>query len=148
MLTAENKTYTIKVYNTLTAQYEEVAVSKEVYQTYMRTEWNIKDNNKSYYDHEIQMSGLVGGENGNYENFPEFIDTENTPEELVLDEVQKSELKQIVAKFSKEDRSLLQAIFIEGLSEREYARRLGVFHNAVHKRKLRIIGRIKKLLEI
>mgnify|MGYP004570177211 CR=1 FL=1 len=74
------KTYLIMVYNTLTSQYEDVTVSEEVYNAYMRTNWNIKDNTKRFYAHEIQFSSLIGGEEGTYENFQEFIDTEHTPE--------------------------------------------------------------------
>ena len=74
------KTYLITVYNTLTSKYEEVSVSEEVYRVYMRTSWNIKDNAKSFYAHEIQLSSLIGGDDGAYENFREFIDTEHTPE--------------------------------------------------------------------
>lgn len=74
------KTYLITVYNTLTSKYEEVSVSEEVYRVYMRTSWNIKDNAKSFYAHEIQLSSLIGGDDGAYENFREFIDTEHSPE--------------------------------------------------------------------
>ena len=74
------KTYQITVYNTLTSKYEDVTVSEEVYHAYMRTSWNIKDNTKSFYAHEIQLSSLIGGDDGAYENFREFIDTEHTPE--------------------------------------------------------------------
>lgn len=45
--------YTIKVYNTLTRQYEDVVVTKKLYDTYRRTELNIRDNDKSFYGHEI-----------------------------------------------------------------------------------------------
>ena len=69
----EKEIYTLKVYNTLTKQYEDVVVTKKVYDTYRRTEWNIKDNDESFYDHEIQISGLIGGEGDGYENFREFL---------------------------------------------------------------------------
>lgn len=74
------KTYLITVYNTLTSKYEDVSVSEDVYHAYMRTSWNIKDNTKSFFAHEIQLSSLIGGEDGAYENFQEFVDTEQTPE--------------------------------------------------------------------
>ena len=77
-------TYTLSVYNTLTARYESVCVSEEVYHVYMRTNWNIEDSNKRFYKHEIQFSSLTGGEDGAFENFDEFIDTEHTPEEELI----------------------------------------------------------------
>ena len=42
-----DKKYTLTVFNTCTREYEEVAVTEEVYRTYYRTGWNIKDNNQS-----------------------------------------------------------------------------------------------------
>ena len=38
------KKYTLTVFNTCTQEYEEVAVTEEVYRAYYRTGWNIKDN--------------------------------------------------------------------------------------------------------
>lgn len=58
---ADNK-YKLNVYNTITKKYEEVEVSAELYNTYRRTGWNIENNDKRYFDHEIQMSSLIGGE--------------------------------------------------------------------------------------
>lgn len=40
------KKYTLTVFNTCTQEYEEVAVTEEVYRAYYRTGWNIKDNNQ------------------------------------------------------------------------------------------------------
>lgn len=46
------KKYTLTVFNTCTREYEEVAVTEEVYRTYYRTGWNIKDNNQRFFDNE------------------------------------------------------------------------------------------------
>ena len=37
------KVYVLNVYNTMTGQYELIQVTKEVFQTYRRTKWNIED---------------------------------------------------------------------------------------------------------
>ena len=148
MANIERKNYTLTVYNTLTRKNEEIEVSKEVYQTYRRTAWNIDDNNASFYAHEIQMSSLIGGEDGAYENFREFIDTENTPDVTVLRGLEKAALHRIIAQLSESEQRLIQAIYFDGLTEREYADLLGVCRNAVHKRKIRILSKIRKILEI
>ena len=75
-----NGKFTLIVFNTCTREYEEVMVTEEVYRTYCRTRWNIKDNDQSFFDHEIQTSGMIGSQDGAYENFREFIDAINTPE--------------------------------------------------------------------
>ena len=46
------------------------------------------------------------------------------------------------------DKQLLQALFFDGMTEREYADLTGVFRNAVHKRKVRILAKLKKIMEI
>ena len=71
------KVYVLNVYNTMTGQYELIQVTKEVFQTYRRTKWNIEDSTERFFKHETQMSSLIGGENDGYERFHEFIDYDN-----------------------------------------------------------------------
>ena len=84
-----NGKFTLIVFNTCTQEYEEVIVTEEVYRTYCRTRWNIKDNDQSFFDHEIQTSGMIGSQDGAYENFREFIDAINTPEHIILEQMKK-----------------------------------------------------------
>lgn len=89
-----NGKFTLIVFNTCTQEYEEVIVTEEVYRTYCRTRWNIKDNDQSFFDHEIQTSGMIGSQDGAYENFREFIDAINTPEHIILEQMKKEALYQ------------------------------------------------------
>lgn len=84
-----NTKYTLIVFNTCTQKYEEVTVTEEVYRAYCRTGWNIKDNDQSFFDHEIQLSGMIGSQDGAYENFREFVDTVNTPENIIFDQMER-----------------------------------------------------------
>ena len=145
MAESKIKTYTLMVFNTMTRLYEEVTVSEEIYRVYRRTEWNIRDNDQSYYDHEIQMSSLIGGEDGNYENFREFIDTDNTPEILVLAKMQIDALLQALDELPEVEKSLIQAIYFKGMTEREYASRTGLPQKTVNNRKLAILRKLRKL---
>ena len=43
--------------------------------------------------------------------------------------------------------SLLQALFFEEKTERQYADELGVFRNAVHVRKMKVLKKLRALLE-
>ena len=138
------RTYTVKVYNTISNQFEDVAVTKEVYDTYRRTEWNIKDNNESFYEHEIQMSGLIGGEDDGYENFREFIDEENTPERNIVYAEIKKALLESVAELAEEERALVHALYWQGLSEREYSRRSGIPQRTINHRKMYILEKMRK----
>ena len=67
------KKNTVCVYDTISKSYVEVEVSCEVYTQYNRTKWAIENNNSSFYNHEIQFSALIGGKDGAFENFREFI---------------------------------------------------------------------------
>jgi len=138
------RTYTVKVYNTISNQFEDVAVTKEVYDTYRRTEWNIKDNNESFYEHEIQMSGLIGGEDDGYENFREFVDEENTPERNIVYAEIKKALLESVAELAEEERALVHALYWQGLSEREYSRRSGIPQRTINHRKMYILEKMRK----
>ena len=96
-------------------------MSEEVYRTYCRTGWNIKDNDQSFFDHEIQLSGIIGSQDGAYENFREFVDSVDTPENIVLSQIEKEALYQAISALPTKSRSLVQGLFFDGLSEYEYA---------------------------
>ncbi len=53
----------VRVYDTISKKVVEVEVevSDEIRIHYNRTQWNIDDNNESFYKHEIQFSALIGG---------------------------------------------------------------------------------------
>ena len=77
------KQYTLLVWNTVISQYEETAVSKEVYDEYRRSEWRISKNNDKHSAHETPFSALIGGDDGKVENFHEFLSDEEGPEKLI-----------------------------------------------------------------
>ncbi len=144
----ESKKYILTVFNTTTRRNEEIEVDEKVYRIFRRTGWNIQDNDQSFFDHEIQVSGMIGGQDGVYENFREFVNTRDVPENIVLKEMENEALYHAVSALPKADRCLVRALFYEGKTEREYAKELGVSQQAVHKRKARILGELKKFLKI
>ena len=146
MANYENKKYTLTVYNTVTYRNEEVEVTRETYHAYRRTGWGIENNDASFFDHEIQMSGLIGGEEGAYENFKEFIDTENIPDNTVLKKLEIEALRKALSALSDTDKALVQALFYEGLTEQEYASQVGISQQMINRKKQRILKLLKKLL--
>ena len=143
----EKEIYALKVYNTLTKQYEDVVVTKKVYDTYRRTEWNIKDNDESFYEHEIQISGLIGGEDDAYENFREFIDDVNIPENIFMTREGMDEVRNAVRILPVQERNLIVALYFERLTENEYADKTGVSQQYVSKSKKKILEKLKLFLE-
>ena len=48
----------------------------------------------------------------------------------------------------KKDQEIIRAIYFEGLSEHKLAKRLGISQPAVHKKKVRILKKMKSLIEL
>lgn len=68
-------------------------------------------------------------------------------EELLIEKIEKEELHKAIQKLTKEERAFIKALFFDGYTERDYAKKKGVYHNAVHKKKLRILKKIKNFLK-
>ncbi len=143
----EKKFILHNVYNTLTGEYEDVEVSEELYVTYKRTGWGIENNDASFYDHEIQFSGLIGGENDNYENFREFIDDVNVPENIFMTKLVMLEVQNAVNDLPAKEKDLIVAIYYERLTESEYAARICVTQQYVSKSKKKILKKLKLFLK-
>ena len=76
-----------------------------------------------------------------------FADTKTDVEAAVINKMTVAELRKAFLLLSPDERELITAIYIQNLTEREYAKQKGVYHNAVHKRKLRILEKLKKVLD-
>lgn len=76
-----------------------------------------------------------------------FADTKTDVEAAVINKMTVAELRKAFLLLSPDERELITAIYIQNITEREYAKQKGVYHNAVHKRKLRILEKLKKFLD-
>ncbi|SDA31251.1 RNA polymerase sigma factor, sigma-70 family [Ruminococcus sp. YE71] len=137
----------VKVYDTITGKMVDVEVSQEVYDAYMRTEWNIHDNNESFYEHEIQFSMLIGGDDGAFENFHEFITDDDPTADYALSKAAFDEVMAAVARLKKADRELIHMIYFSEYTEQECADLLGTTQQNIHKKKKRILSNLYKLME-
>ena len=140
------KKNTVRVYDTISKKIVEVVVSDEVRTHYNRTQWNIDDNDESFYKHEIQFSALIGGHKNAFENFREFMTDYDVEEE--------SDRKMIIEKLyssldflSKSERDLIIMLFFENKTERECAEFYGVNQKNINKKKAKILCKLNKLLE-
>lgn len=139
--------YTLSVFNTFTSRYMETEVSKEVYDEYRRGEWRINKNNDKHSSNETPFSALIGGKNGNYENFHEFVSDNDNPERIMTANIQTEKLLEAIASLNKEEQALIHAVFFEDKNDYEYAVQIGVTHQGVNKRKKNILKKIRKFLE-
>lgn len=138
--------YAIKVLDTTTGKERIIHVCKEVYDEFRRGEWRIEKNDGKHNANETQFSALLGGEDGAYENFHEFIDYDSDPSELLLKAMMVEKLYSALEHLEKAERELIDALFFQEMTEREYAKKKGVCRNAIHKRKVRILENLKKFL--
>ena len=134
----------ICIYDRITNMPVEVEVSDEVYTQYMRTGWNIKDNDDSFFSHEIQFSGLKGNINGSIDNFHEAVSDSNEVEKNAINNVMIDRLNKCLAKLSDSDRELIELLYFEGISETDCAEILGVTRQKINKIKHRILCEMQK----
>ena len=104
---------TVRVYDTITKKYVEVEVNETVRTYYDRTQWNIEDNDKSFYKHEIQFSALKGNINGELENFQEFRTENDDVERRVIQNIKFEKLYSCLNELSDDERRLIFAIYFE-----------------------------------
>ena len=142
------KKNTVRVYDTMSKEYVDVEVSEEVRIHYNRTQWNIDDNNESFYNHEIQFSALIGGKDGTFENFREFINVHEDVEKKAVYKVLIERLYDCLIFLPESDRELIKMLYFENMTERECAEILCVSQQNLHKKKQRVLFKLNKLLNL
>lgn len=137
----------VSVYDTITKRYVEIEVSEKIRTYYNRTQWNIDDNNKSFYKHEIQFSALKGNINGELENFQEFRTENDDVERRVIQNIKFEKLYSCLNELSDDERRLIFAIYFENKTENEVASFLHTTQQNINKKKRRILCKLNKLLK-
>lgn len=137
-----SKKYYLYVNNTITGKTEKVEVTEEVYEIYTRTSWAIKNNDKSFYLHEIQFSSLIGC----YENFSEFIICDDCSE-YIANKLIFEEIICYLKMCSRLEMEIFKLSFIDELTERKIAQVLQIPKSTVHDIKHKLITKIKKHLK-
>lgn len=77
----------------------------------------------------------------------QFRDENVNVEEIAITAIMLEKLLGSLKKLTAQEYELIFALFYDGKTEREYAQIKGVYHNAVHKRKIRILKKLEKFLE-
>ena len=142
------KDYKVNVFNTFTGEYEMVKVTKEVYEFYMHDQWNTEKATSRFYDHHITATYLAKGNE-------EFLERTNSFNEECMsafrEETRASDIHEMINEamkvLSTSDRNLIQAIYCDGYTEKEYAEKIGINQSNVHRRKKKILEVLRKELE-
>lgn len=140
------KKNTVRVYDTISKKIVDVEVSDEVRTHYNRSQWNIDDNNESFYKHEIQFSALIGGHENAFENFKEFktdynVETE-TDRKMFIEKLYNN-----LELLSKAERELIVMLYFENKTESECASLMHTTQQNINKKKSNILCKLYKLLK-
>ena len=147
----------------ITVDGEKVEVSKEVYKAYAKYGYKMENMElglKRDRVHKGADGKAVIGKDGHPVMLPErevsldkLIDEdwdypadECQPEAAVLRQIEIEELRRCLALLNGGERALIQALFFEGATERDYAEKLGLSKTALHARKVSVLKKIKKLM--
>ena len=77
-----------------------------------------------------------------------LVDTSQDIGDAVIHKIMLDKLSSSLVLLSDDEQKLIREIFYEGLSERKLAEKYGVSQVAIHKRKIRILDKLKKYIEI
>lgn len=123
-----------------------VEVAEEEYKTFYKNVRRQKYLRELSVENEDFSYDILTTEDFNGEDI--LIDKEQDIEAIVEKKLMLDKLHNSLSLLSPEERRLIRAIYFEDLTEREFAKKQGVSQNAIHKRKQRILEKIKKILEI
>ena len=76
-----------------------------------------------------------------------LVDLETNVEEQVTNKMTVAELRKAMLLLSPDERELIKILFIDGVTERKAAENYGVSQVAIHKRKNKILAKLKEFLE-
>lgn len=132
------------------ASEEIIAVLKETERKMQYQEHDLKAE-RTVVNQESQTILVIPSREDSYERLMEqnvqFERITESAEEQALRNIQIHQLHKALSLLSGDERLLIEWIFFEERAEREIAAEIGVYHNAVHKRKKRILYKLKKILE-
>ena len=129
---------------------KELKVNVEVSEVVYKEHCRLNDYEK-YLQRKDKKNGRILYSNLDNERLlgEEMIEDRNqaSTEELVELKLLTERLRDCLDMLSDGDRKLIQALFYDNLSERELSRKTGFHNMTIHNKKVRILKKLKKLME-
>lgn len=134
-----------------------IEVTGEVYEAYMKGDRKIR-----YFEMDLKTEKIYVKENDRVavipsredslerlmeDNAEQFADNSENVEELAIRKVTYETLYKALNKLTKEENSLVYALFFENKTEREMAVLMGISQPAIHKKKIKILKKLKNILK-
>lgn len=132
------------------ASAEVIAVLRSTERKMQYQEYDLKVEH-TVIDRENLTVTVIPSREDSYERLLEknvhFAEEIDSAEEQALRNIQIQQLHKALSLLSEDERLLIEQIFFEERTEREIAVEMGIYHNAIHKRKERILCKLKKIIE-
>ena len=128
------------------ASEEVIAVLRMTERKMQYQEYNLK----TEIDQKTQTVRIIPSREDSYERLLEQevqFEGETQTEESVIRNMQLEQLYTALSLLSEDEQYLIRQLFFEERTERDLAEELKIYHNAVHKRKNRILKKLKNILE-
>ena len=121
-----NDKYRIIVPNTFTGKKEEVEVSKEIFETYKRTAWQMKKDDKRFRTRTFSLSDYK--EDSDYEDdeYAMFESTERDPLDCAQSQDGYEKILAIIEQLAPIMRRRFKMMYLQGIPLKEIARIEGV----------------------
>lgn len=137
---ADKEKYMIKI------QGELIEVSEDVYYAYFHMERQERTQDEKQQRNDVfSYDALDDGEIVGAESIVDMA-TPSLEEQAITNDLHER-LHHAVAALPRSERELIQAIYFEGKTEREYARQQGCSQNKVFKRRVKILSKLKMFLD-
>ncbi|WP_313180872.1 sigma factor-like helix-turn-helix DNA-binding protein [Lacrimispora sp.] len=137
---AERKEYQIKVQGQL------VPVSEDVYLTYYRMKRRELYLEEKDAKHGVFHYSALDTDKTNGEDMIPDLSSARV-EDTVIDKLLAEKLHQCLGQLTQEEQELIFTLFFQNKSEHQISRETGVAQKTIHNRKVRILDRLKKLME-
>jgi RNA polymerase sigma factor (sigma-70 family) len=119
-----------------------VPVTEDVYRAYKRAEWREDKQDEVRFEKECSFDFME-----EHDLDGQTVANQALVEEIVEDKMMLETLYTALAELADVERELINALFFDEKTEREYAQETGIPNQTIHSRKTSILKRLKKLLE-
>ena len=147
----------------ITVDGEDVEVSKEIYAAYSQGAYKMEYMECGLKRDRVKKDAdgrAVKDANGCHITLPEreasldklidddwdFPSSEPTPEDAIFGQLEIKGLYESLDSLDADERRLIDELFFEGQTEREYAKILGISKTALHARKQKVLSKLKNLI--
>ena len=126
----------------------EVEVSATMYTEYMRPQWREEKCQQRDAKRLLSSDYEYGTDDGDTKTMQDyFIDPNPTPEERMIIEEENKLLYEAISILSEENRNLINALFMQGKSERDYAEEIGVARTTINYKRNKALQEMRDYMQ-